>query len=170
MENTLKELENFHIDCIYGKKKHYNARDRLRAASRRLGNWIIGFSAATGTSAFATLAGVWDWLKIATAMLSVPTAVLAAIQKNQNFHEQAERHHVAANQYLVLAKEAQRWIAYANDGNITAEEIRDHLEKMSLKAAEIQKVEPETLPKDYELARKGVDQGEEEYDEMNDES
>ena len=51
-KNTIEELNRFRIDCMYGKKKHYNARDRVATYSRNMGIAIVALSAIMGTSVY----------------------------------------------------------------------------------------------------------------------
>jgi len=48
-ENTIQELGKIRIDCMYGKKKHCNARDRYAKYHLRIGIVIVIVTTIMGT-------------------------------------------------------------------------------------------------------------------------
>jgi hypothetical protein len=162
--NILKELEKVRIDCMYGKKKHYNARDRYTSYHRRMGMIVIGLTAFMGTSVFYSLSDSKLLLaRVITCTLVVAIAVLTAIQTFLNFGKRALSHKVIADRYLWLMKESQRIIAYYKDGNKKVEELQKEIERLCQEVKNIQKDEPEVSQIDYQKARQGIRNGEEIY-------
>lgn len=166
MKNTMDELNEFKIDCMYGKKKHYNARDRFAGYHRKIGASIVVLTAIMGTSVYCSLFKNEILLaQIIVGVFILLNAVLVELQTYLNFEKLALRHKVAADRYLWLMKEAKRLIAYYQDGNKTKEDIQRELERLCQEVKEIQKDEPETSPGDFQKARDGVTNDEELYSE-----
>lgn len=163
-ENTINELNKFRVDCMYGKKKHYNARDRYASYHRNFGIIIIVLSAIMGTSVYCSLSKSELLLaQIIVGVFILLNAILVALQTYLNFDKRALRHKVAADRYLWLMKEVQRLLAYYQDSNKTIEGIQEELERMCKEVKDIQKDEPETSQEDYQKAQDGVENGEEVY-------
>ncbi len=164
--NTIEELNKFRIDCMYGKKKHYNARDRVATYNRNMGIAIVVLTAIMGTSVYFALSKSDILLaQIIVGIFILLNAILVALQTYLKFEKQALRHKVTADRYLCLMKEAQRLLAYYKDGNKTLDEVQKELEKICQEVNDIQKDEPETSQGDYQKARDGVKDGEEVYSE-----
>jgi len=165
-KNTIEELNKFRIDCMYGKKKHYNARDRYTGYNRILGIAIVGLTAIMGTSVYFSLFNSNIPLaKFIIILFTLVSVVLNALQPHLNLEKRALGHKVVADKYLWLMKEVQRVFAYYKDGNKTLDEVQEKLERMYQEAKNIQTDEPETSQKDYQKARDGVKNDEEGYSE-----
>lgn len=150
---------------MYGKKKHYNARDRYAGYHRKMGAAIVVLTAIMGTSVYCSLSQNEILLaQIIVGVFVLLNAVLVALQTYLNFEKRALRHKVVANSYLWLMKEAQRLIAYNRDEK-SIEDIQKELEGMCQEVKEIQKDEPETSQGDFQKARDGVENDEEVYSE-----
>lgn len=165
-KNTIEELNKFRIDCIYGKKKHYNARDRYATYNRNMGVAIVVLSAIMGTSVYSVLSNSDILLaKIIVCVFILLNAIIVALQVYLNFEKRSLRHKITADRYLWIMKEAQRLIAYHQDGSKSIEDVQKELERLSQEVKEIQKDEPETSQGDYQKTRDGVKNGEELYSE-----
>lgn len=165
-KNTIEELNKFRIDCMYGKKKHYNARDRYAGYHKMMGIIIIILTTIMGTSVFYSLSkSELLSAQIVVVVFTVVIAVLTALQTYLNFEKAVLRNNVIADRYLWLMKEAQRLLAYYRDGSKSIEDVQKELERLSQEVKEIQKDEPETSQGDYQKARDGIKNGEEVYSE-----
>lgn len=165
-KNTIEELNKFRIDCMYGKKKHYNARDRYAGYHKKMGIVIVILTAIMGTSVYSSLSNSdVPSAKIVVVIFSAIIAVLTALQTYLNFEKRALRHKVAADRYLCLMKETQRLIAYNRDENKPIEDVQKELERLCQEVEGIHKDEPETSQGDYQKARDGVENNEEVYSE-----
>ncbi|MFA5778778.1 MAG: SLATT domain-containing protein [Elusimicrobiota bacterium] len=165
-KNTIEELNKFRIDCMYGKKKHYNARDRVATYNRNIGIAIVVLSAIMGTSVYSALSKSDILLaQIIIGIFILLNVILVALQNYLKFEKQALRYNVTADRYLWLMKEAQRLLAYHRDGNKTIEEVQRELERLYQEVEDIHKDEPETSQVDYQKARDGIETGEELYSE-----
>jgi hypothetical protein len=165
-ENSIKILKQIRTDCMYGKKRHYNANDRFSRKHTCLGIWIVVITSFMGTSVFITLSEQSNLpAKIITGVLVVVDAVLAGLQTFFNFEKRAFSHKTTADKYLALMKKANRFIAYHADKTITSEQLKKEIEEISNEIKNLQAEAPETSRKDYDKAREGVKDGEEEYTE-----
>jgi len=163
-KNTIQEVDQFRIDCMYGKKKHYNASHRYASYHRFLGIVIVVLTTFMGTSVYYSLsASEVVSAKVVVGILTVLIAILVSLQTYFNFEKRALNHKVTADRYLWLMKEAKRLLSYYNDGSKTLDEVQKELERLSQKVMDIQRDEPVTSNKDYEDAKKGIANGEEEY-------
>jgi len=163
-KNTIEELNKFRIDCMYGKKKHYNARDRVATYNRNMGIAIVVLTAIMGTSVYSALSKSDILLaQIIVGIFILLNVVLVALQTYLKFEKQALRYKVTADRYLCLMKESQRLLAYYKDGNKTLDEVQKELERMYQEVKDIQKDEPEISRGDYQKARDGVENDEEVY-------
>lgn len=165
-KNTIEELNRFRIDCMYGKKKHYNARDRVATYNKNMAIAIVVLTAIMGTSVYSALSNSDILLaKLIVVIFVVLNAILVALQTYLKFEKRALRHKVTADRYLCLMKEAQRLLSYYKDGNTSLDAVQKELEKMCQEVKDIQKDEPETSQGDYQKAQDGVKNGEEVYSE-----
>jgi len=163
-KHIIQELKGIRIDCMYGKKKHYNARDRYSKYHTRLGIAIIVITSFMGTSVFFSLSeNALLHVRIITGLLIVLDAVLAGLQTFFNFEKRALEHKLTADKYLALMKKSQRFISYYKYGNTSMNEIKGEIERLSQEIQDIQKNEPEVSPRDYQKAKEGIKDGEEIY-------
>jgi hypothetical protein len=166
-KHTLEELEKIRVDCMYGKKKHYNARDRYSRYHKRMGIAIVSLTALMGTSLFYTFSeSELLFARIATGILTVMVAVFATLQTFFNFEKRALRHKMTADKYVSAMKKSQRLTSYYKDGNKTIDEVEKEIETLSQEIKYVQEDEPEVSPEDYHKARSGVKNGEEIYTDL----
>ena len=163
-ENTIKELEKIRIDCMYGKKKHYNARDRYAKYHLRIGIAIVIVTAIMGTAVYYSISKNESLAaQIITGVFTIAITVLATLQTYLNFEKRALMHKIAADRYLSAMKDAQLFISYCKDGSKSMDQAQSEIGRLSKEIKEIQKDEPETSESDYKRARAGVKDGEERY-------
>jgi hypothetical protein len=151
---------------MYGKKKHYNARDRYTGYHTKMGIIIVVLAAIMGTSVYCSLSKSEILItQIIVGIFTVSIAVLTALQTYLNFEKRALRHKVTADRYLWLMKEAQRLYAYYKDGSRTIDKVQKELDRMYQEVKDIQKDEPDTSQGDYQKSQDGVENDEEVYSE-----
>lgn len=165
-KNTIEELNKLRIDCMYGKKKHYEARGRYAGYHTKMGIFIVILTAIMGTSVYCSLSKSEILItQIIVGIFTVSIAVLTALQTYLNFEKRTLRHKVTADRYLWLMKKAQRLYSYYKDGSRTVDEVQKELDRMYQEVKDIQKDEPDTSQGDYQKARDGVENDEEVYSE-----
>lgn len=166
METTTEKLKHIKVDCLYGKKKHFNAGDRKESYHYWIGIPLIVINILTATVLFFLLTdGAKDWVKYVPIIFSFFAAFLSGFQTYFNFNKQVEGHRRIANRYLALMKKADRLQGYIKDGLVSTEEAIKQFETISDLADEINK-DAEQFPaseNDYKKAQLGVVNGEEEY-------
>ena len=164
MENTVKTLKQYRANAIIEKKKHFNAGDRKSNWHNgiQVGNIIL--SALNGSLLFFLLKDQGTWLAIGSAALSFIVAGLGLIQKQTNLPQKASENRKAGNSYLSLIHHINLVLAIFEDtGDIN--EIRSSASEIRIEydaVAECASIAA-TSKKDYRMAQKGIEAGEENY-------
>lgn len=168
MENTIKQLKQFRVDAIYGKKKHYNAAFR----KRKYYNFILGtqivLNAITGTTLINVVFGEGSYTsEIFALILTIITTIFAGLQKIWNFEKQAQGNAKAADMYLRIGKKINLILCLIKDKELSNEEIIKRTELIGDEISQANEVGSEfpTNIRDYKKAQKGIKNGEENYKE-----
>jgi len=168
MTTTEEKFKRIKIDCLYGKKKHFNAADRKEGYHYWIGVPLIIINILTATVLFFVLTdGAKDWIKFIPLFLAFFASFLSGFQTYFNFNKQTEGHRRIANRYLALMKKADRLQGYLKDGLLQKDEVVKQFEAIGIEADEINK-DAEQFPasqKDYDKAKAGIENGEEHYTE-----
>lgn len=166
MTTTEEKIKRIKVDCLYGKKKHFNAADRKEKYHYWIGVPLTVITILTTTILFYVLTdGATNWIKFVPLVLAFAASFLSGFQTYFNFNKQVEGHRRVANRYLALLKRADRLQGYIKDKLITPEELIRQFETLASEADDINK-EAEPFPasnSDYAKAQKGIENGEEEY-------
>jgi hypothetical protein len=122
---------------------HYQMTLRLQRRERLLGIPVIILSTIVGTAIFATLQAqtATGW-KIATGLLSVLAATLAALQTFFNFGSEAEKHGVVANHYARMRRDFEEFDLKHRSGYSTRDEVLQDLSDLLKQLEEIEKDSP----------------------------
>ncbi|OGR14455.1 MAG: hypothetical protein A2277_19875 [Desulfobacterales bacterium RIFOXYA12_FULL_46_15] len=168
MEETRTKLKRIKIDSIYGKKKHFNAADRIERWHYWLGIPLVLINIITGSVlCYVITDGQTSWIKFIPLFLSLIATVLSGLQTFFNFQKKVEGHRRIGNKYLFVMKKCDRLEGYIVDGIIEKNSIAEEVEIIAAEANSINQ-EAESFPtskKDYDIARQGVLKGEESYSE-----
>jgi hypothetical protein len=160
------KIKKIKVDCLYGKKKHFNAAARQENYHYWLGIPLIAINIITGTVLFYLLKENKNFdLKLLPIALAFIAALLSGFQTYFNFNKKVEGHRRIANKYLFVYKSCDRLQAYILDNQIDNSTLVEKLEQIAIQINEIN-IEAETYPaskKDYALAQKGIKNGEENY-------
>lgn len=166
MTTTEEKIKRIKVDCLYGKKKHFNAADRKEKYHYGIGVPLTIITILTTTILFYVLTdGATNWIKYVPLVLAFAASFLSGFQTYFNFNKQVEGHRRVATKYLALLKRADRLQGYIKDKLITPEELIKQFEILAAEADIINK-EAEPFPtsnSDYAKAQKGIESGEEEY-------
>lgn len=166
MENSLANLKKIKVDALYGKKKNFNAADRKEKLHYKIGIPLILINVITGSVLFFVLTdGVASWVKYIPIVLAFVAAILSSFQTYFNFDKKAEGNRRIGNRYLAIMKRCDRAAAYHADKAITNEVFANMIEEIATEIAAVDK-DAEAYPTkqcDYELAKKGIANGEETY-------
>lgn len=166
MINTKERLKKLKVDCIYGKKKHFNAADRKQKYHIWLGISLIVINVVMGATLFITLfEKMGEWGKYAPLILAFVAALLSAFQTFFNYGKKVEEHRRVANDYLAIMKKCERLEGYIDDGLLTDKELAARMEELGDLAESVNKSAESlsTSQKDYLKAAKGIEAGEESY-------
>jgi hypothetical protein len=147
--------DEFHLQDVFEKlqvyqgyarlrdRAHYEMWLRLNRRERLLGIPVIILSTIVGTAIFASLqeqaAVAWQ---IATGMLSVTAAVLAALQTFFGFRTEAERHAAVAAGYAQLRRRFDTFRLRHRDGHSTREEGLAEWEELVKQLDELEQKAP----------------------------
>lgn len=169
MNNTTDKLKRIKVDALYGKKKHFNAADRNEKYHYRIGIPLLFINILTGSVLFYVIKdGATNWIKYVPLVLALVAAFLSGFQTYFNLQKKVEGHRRVANKYLAVMKKCDRLQGYIADKMIIAEEnLISKIEDISVEIDNIN-TEAEGFPttkKDYRLAQKGIESGEENYTE-----
>lgn len=168
MENTTEKIKRIKVDALYGKKKHFNAADRKEKNHLCLGIPLLVINVITSSVLFATLTtDTVTWVKYIPLILTLIATLLGAFQTFFNLQKKIEGHRRVGNKYLAILKRCDRLQGYISDNIISHEDVIKHLEEIS-QVIDTVNVEAESYPtsdKDYLLAKKGIESGEETYTE-----
>ena len=166
MKNTIKKLKRIKVDSLYGKKKHFNAADRKECQHYWIGIPLIIINVITGSVLFFILTDpVTNWVKFIPLILALIAALLSGFQTFLNLQKKVEGHRRVGNKYLAIMKKCDRIQAYVTDDVIKEKHLINEIEKIALEIDNIN-IEAESFPTnktDYKLAKKGIEEGEEEY-------
>lgn len=147
------ELLRIEEDCVHSGKAHFNAATRWGRYHLWLG------LPAVGLSGLATVAFVSD-NPIAAAVMSGTVAVLTAVQTFVKPSERSVSHKAAGDQYLGLRNDARVFREIRLDHVCDDQAAIDGLDGLSKRRNELNAASPQFSRRDFETARKGIDQGE----------
>ena len=166
MKNTKDRIKKIKVDSLYGKKKHFNAAERKEKQHFWIGIPLIVLNVVTGSVLLYVLTDdKTNWVKYVPLVLAVIAAILSGFQTFLNLQKKVEGHRSVGNKYLTIMKKCDRLQAYIDDDAIND---RDLIESVEQIASEIENIniDSESFPtnnSDYQLAKKGVESGEESY-------
>ncbi|MEO6254586.1 MAG: SLATT domain-containing protein [Ferruginibacter sp.] len=168
MQNSTDKLKRIKVDSLYGKKKHFNAADRHEKSHYRIGVPLIIINVLTGSILFYVLTdGVTNWIKFVPLVLALVAALLSGFQTYLNLPQKVEGHRRIGNRYLSIMKKCDRLQGYIADNLISDTDVIPRLEDIAVEADDVNK-EAEAFPTnkhDFNLAQKGIKDGEENYTE-----
>src|ERR1035437_8821686 len=105
METTEEKLKHIKIDCLYGKKKHFNAADRKETYHYWIGIPLTAINILTATVLFFIFTdGANDWVKYIPVLFAFFASFLSGFQTYFNFNKQVEGHRRLGNRFLALLK------------------------------------------------------------------
>lgn len=168
MKNTKDKIKRIKVDSLYGKKKHFNSADRKEKQHYWIGIPLIVINVLTGSVLFYVLTdGVTNLVKFIPLVLALIAALLSGFQTFLNLQKKVEGHRRVGNKYLTIMKRCDRLQAYIEDDAIKDKHLIESVEEIANEIEDINK-EAESFPtskSDYELAKKGIESGEESYTE-----
>lgn len=166
MKNSIMSLKKIKVDAMYGKKRHFNAADRINKYHEWVSYTSLFLNLFTFSALFFALTdGATNWIKYVPLVLSLIASFLGFIQITSNWSKSIEGHRRIGNRYLAVMKECDRLIGYWKDNILKQDEFKDAIEILSKRIDEINQ-NAEDFPtnlSDYKLSQKGIGEGEENY-------
>lgn len=147
------ELERIEEDCIHSGKAQFNAGVRWGRYHLWLGLPAVVLSAMAGAAFFK------DQPEIAGAMSSV-VAILTALMTFLKPSERAAAHKSSGDQYLTLRNDARVLRTIKLDALCDDAAAVANLEDITKRRNELNQASAQASRKDFDKARKGIDEGE----------
>lgn len=166
MDNVVKQLKQFKIDAIYGKKKHYNAAERKRKYYKWISLIQIILNAVAGTTLFTIVFGEGSSIaEILALIFTMGATILASIQKVRDYEKQAQGNAKVADMYLKISKRINLILNFIKDDALTHNEILEKAEEIQAEISHANELGSQfpTSRRDYERAQEGIKNGEERY-------
>jgi Protein of unknown function (DUF4231) len=119
---TTELLKQWLVGIRIAHIQQFLASNHSEKMNRRLGVPTVVLGALVGTSVFANLEVDPDvWVKIVIGLLSIASAVLAALQTFMVYGEKTSNHKTSAIKYGKLRRELEQYIAARVETNQTDE-------------------------------------------------
>jgi len=147
------ELERIEEDCIHSGKAQFNAGVRWSRYHLLLGVPAVILSALAGAAFFR------DYPEIAGAMSTV-VAILTALSTFLKPAERAASHKGSGDQYLALRNDARVLRTIKLDGACDEGAAIGNLDEITKRRNELNQASAQPTRRDFEKARKGIDEGE----------
>lgn len=168
MERTEEKLKRIKVDAIYGKKKHFNVADRIQKYHYWIGIPLVLLNVIVGSVLLYILTdGTGNGLEYLPIALAFIASILGALQTYLNLPKKVEGHRRVGNQYLSVMKKCDRIQGYIKDKIIENDQLINKIEEVAIEIDNVNKG-AESYPtnqSDYKLAKKGIEDGEENYTE-----
>lgn len=157
-------IQKTKVDSSYSMKSHYNASNRLRRYSTKLGVLVIILSSIVGTSIFISVTKEQGtFWKILTGFIAVSVVILSALQTFLKFDEKSESHVKTANELRSVNKNIQA-LEHFYKGNMISDE--DAAQQVKLFREKIDRIINQALlvnDEDYKKSKIGIIEGEINY-------
>jgi hypothetical protein len=158
--NERELADAWYSRVVWTQHGHYVAALHFTRRHRLLGGLTVLFTAAVGTSAFATISKQVD-LSALTGALSVLAALLAALQTFLSYGERADKHRVAGASYGVVGRSFELLLARPELNHENLEKLKERLDALALECPHIpdevhkrmKKNPPDRLPFEHRDAR-----------------
>jgi hypothetical protein len=147
------ELLRIEEDCIHSGKAQFNAGVRWSRYHLWLGLPSVILSAAAGAAFFS------DYPDIAGAMSSV-VAILTALSTFLKPSERAGSYKSSGDQYLTLRNDARVLRTIKIDAACDDAAAIANLDEITKRRNELNQASAQASRRDFEIARKGIDEGE----------
>lgn len=162
------EIEKIRVDSIYEKKKHFNASGRKEKYHYWLGIPVVVINILLGSFIMGILTVDFPaWAKWVTAVAAFASASMSGVSTFLNLRKDVEGHRRVGNRYLELTRECDIALAKYKDGIIDKQELSELLDSIKERRAQVN-IDAEnysTSEADYRKAQKGIETGEEKYEE-----
>lgn len=166
MENIENELKKLKVDAIIGKKKHFNAADRKDKYNTIFAIAIIVLDVLSGSIFVYEISKkdniIFEFIPL---LLILASAILTGVQRFMKFHEDSIGHRKIGNQYIEITRDINMLLAFLNDNAITHMKFQQQTIDIKNRLQIVNKSAEKyiTNKKDFEKAKTGITEGEENY-------
>lgn len=130
--HTVEIIDKLRSNAHIGKHSHFEASKRGRHFHVVVGLPIVVINVLLGSLLFALVKDTLpDWSKWVGGIFSLVAAMLGAMQTFFNFKGDYEGHRSVGNQYLSIARECERLLAFYFDGNITLKQLCEKVDSLN---------------------------------------
>ena len=157
-DDVLQTAAAYRLLAIRKDNSHYAMAVRFERKSKVLGVPVVVTTAAVSTAIFGTLETqvTVDW-KLATGIVSLAAAVLAALQTFFNYAEQAQQHKASARDYSKVRRGLEIFEIRHSPGETSRDEALHELAGFAQQLDELEAHEPTISNRIYEKIRKRYD-------------
>ena len=147
------ELLRIEEDCVHSGKAHFNAGDTWNRYHFWLGIPAVVLSGLASTAFLSEQ-------PIIAGLMAAAVAVLTALQTFLKPSEKASAHKSSGDQYLSLRNDARVFREIRLDHACDEQAAIDGLDEFTKRRRELNLASPQFSRRDFEKARKGIDEGE----------
>jgi len=159
-EKLIDEAKRIEEDSLYSAKGHFEAANKWRNIHLWLGLPTAVLAALSGVSALAQ----FDFHDILAAFLAILVTALASVITFLNPNEKASSHQDAGNKYNSLRNKVRIFHEIDCVGKSSVEELTERLKEFAGLRDELNQTSPQIPREAYEKARKGIEEGEADYE------
>jgi hypothetical protein len=163
---TAEALRELRADALIGKRKHYNAADRVSRRNTTLTICAVIADIIAGSVLLSLLATDLPAVaKVVGGVAALVAAVAVGLQKSLKLSEAAAGHRVAGRRYLSLAKRVRRLALFDSDTPASTFDVQAGIGALGAEYDEITEMADAwpTSEVDYRRAVAGIEAGEEQY-------
>ena len=158
VKKIIEEAKRIEEDCLYSSKRQFETANTWMRIHYWIGIPATVFSAIAGVSILSQSNSY-----IIAGFLAIMVAALIAVSTFLNPNEKATLHHNAGNRYNALKEKARYFYQIECINNADFQQLKEKLKELSRKKEELNKDSPLTHRKAYEKAKKGIQNGEADY-------
>lgn len=159
-ESIIKEAKRIEEDSLYSAKGHFKAANRWMRYHLWLGIPSVLLAVFSG----ASLLSQFGKYNVLAGISAVIVSALTAVSTFLNPNERANCHQNAGNKYTSLRNKARIFYQIDCSGENSIEELKERLTELANLRDELNENSPQIPRWAYEKARKGIQEGEAEYE------
>lgn len=160
-----KRVHMLFVNCSYGKKKHASALSRARLRHRVMTGFVACSTVVTASYFSGYVSGLWDGFGAILAIIGLITAVCAVLITVLDDARRGDGHATCCAAYTSLCEECRTLLAAIDDEVLDPKSIVTKIGRMTTRYGDVVKIASDypTTKADYERAKEGIANGEEEY-------
>lgn len=157
LDELIAETKRIEEDSIHSAKSQFEAADKWKRINLLLGIPTVILSGIAGISVLS------DWSPILGGCLALFVAALTALITFLNPNQKSNTHLNSGNNYLSLRNRTRLFRNITTKTKTSFDELVEELKELSDTRDYLNKSSPQFSRKDFEKARKGINDGETKY-------